>query len=35
MNDKTAKLLSKGDPEKDGVNAHMRHLEYECPCGKG
>ena len=35
MNDKTAKLLSTGDPNKDGVNAHMRHLEYECPCGKG
>ena len=24
MNDKTAKLLSSGDPNKDGVNAHMK-----------
>ena len=35
MNDKTAKLLIDKDIYPRGANSPTRHLEYECPCGKG
>ncbi len=35
MNDKTAKVLVDKDLYPNGANSPTRHIEYECPCGKG
>ena len=35
MNDQTAKVLFKEDRYPDGANSPTRHIEYECPCGRG
>ena len=35
INETTAKKLSEVDLYLDGANSPTRHIEYECPCGKG
>ena len=35
MNDRTAKKILDEDRYPDGANLPTRHIEYECPCGKG
>jgi hypothetical protein len=35
MNEKNAKVLLDEDRYPDGANCPTRHIEYECPCGKG
>ena len=35
MTDRSAKILLDEDRYPDGANSPTRHIEYECPCGKG
>lgn len=35
MNDSTAKILVDEERYPNGANSPTRHIEYECPCGKG
>ena len=34
-NDETAKKIVKEDCYPNGANSPTKHVEYECPCGKG
>lgn len=34
-NDQTAKKIVSKDLCENGANSPTRHVEYECPCGKG
>ena len=35
LNDKNAKVILKEDRYPEGANSPTRHIEYECPCGRG
>ena len=35
MNDKTAKVILDEERYPSEANCPTRHIEYECPCGKG
>lgn len=35
MNEKNATVLLDEDRYPNGANSPTRHIEYQCPCGKG